>query len=187
MSTKRTELKLTEMAENFIQYTRKDDPGLAKSLEPITADGRRELGGIVGRFTGGPAGVSDPGVRLRVRKLIGRLHKPDIDMLITLNRVLDYMDLNADGRLDENEMELCLQLFDRFSGIVSDNHTLSAVELDLLYAAVRFADRNRNGRLEEAERKQLLAEIQGGRSFMRRQLGANPEFKAVAEKHHLAF
>ncbi|HDP95195.1 MAG TPA: hypothetical protein ENN40_07540 [Candidatus Aminicenantes bacterium] len=187
MTTKRDELRLKEIAETFIQWTRRDDPGLAKSLETITVDGRRELGGVIGRFTSGPAGVSDPGVRLRVRRLTGRLHKPDVEMLTTLNRVLDYADLNADGRLDETEMELSLQLFERFSGLVSDNQTLSMVELDLLYAVVRFADRNGNGRLDEAERKQLLTEIQGGRSFLRNQLIVNPEFRAVADKHHLTF
>ncbi|MBN1196033.1 MAG: hypothetical protein JXA62_01350 [Candidatus Aminicenantes bacterium] len=187
MNTKRDTLRLREIADGFVEWTRKDDPGLAKSLDGVAMDGRRELGGVIGRFINGPAGVSDPAVRLRIRRLIGRLHKPDLNMLITLNRVLDYIDINADGRLDEAEMDLGLQLFERFSGIVSSNHTLSAVELDLLYAVVRFADSNGNGRLEESERKQLLTEIQGNRSFLRRQLSDNPDFRAVAEKHHLTF
>ncbi|MDY0296824.1 MAG: hypothetical protein RB296_05850 [Acidobacteriota bacterium] len=187
MNVKRDALKLREITQNFIQWTLKDDPALAKSLEMISVDGRRELGGVIGRFISGPGGVSDPAVRLRVRRLVGRLHKPEIDMLVTLNRTLDYMDLNADGKLDENEMELCLQLFERFSGIISANHTLSAIELELLYAVLRFADRNQNGRLEETERKQLMSEIQGGRSFLRRQFSDNPEFRSVAEAHQLSF
>lgn len=187
MSTRRNTLKLPEMAKMMIQRTREDDPALAKVLEQLEESGMREMGGVIGRFANGPEGVSDPRVRLQVRRLLGRLHKPDGRMLSKLNRILDYMDLNADARLEESEMELCLQLLERFSGLVSENHTLSAVELDLLYAVLRFADRNGNGRLEETERAQLLKEIQGGRSFLRRQFSDNQEFRGIAEEHQLFF
>lgn len=187
MNPRREELKLMEMAEEMILWTREDDQALAKSMEAVDDDGRRELGGIIGRFAGGPEGVKDPRVRLQVRRLLGRLRKMDAGMLVTMNRILDYMDLNADARLGKEEMELCLQLFEKFSGLVSHNQTLAAVELDLLYAVLRFVDRNGNGRLENAERESLLADIQGGRSFLRQQLDENPDFLNIAREHQLTF
>jgi len=185
MNPRRDDLRLMEMTEEMILWTREDDPSLAKSMEAVDDNGKRELGGIIGRFSRGPEGVQDPRIRLQVRRLLGRLRKMDADMLVTLNRILDYMDLNADARLGKEEMELCLQLFEKFSGLVSHNQSLSAVELDLLYAVLRFADRNGNGRLEKSERESLLTHIQGGRSFLRQQLDENPDFLRIAQEHQL--
>ena len=187
MDSKRDSLNLIDMAKPFIDGCREDDPGLYKSLLSLDDSGQRELGGVAGRFAPSPARVAEPRVRLRVRRLVGRLRKPDTRMLSVLNRILDYMDFNADARLEDAEMEVCLELVERFSGVVSRNDSLSAIELDLLYAVLRFHDVNLNGRLEAEERESLLKAIEGGRSFLRLQFEKNPDFRKIAQENHLVF
>lgn len=149
--------------EAFLDATREEDPGLAKSLGGLDEKGQLELAGVLGRFDG--RGLAPAQQRLMARRFLGRLRKPTEHGLVVANRVLDYLDRDGDARLNDREAAVGLELLDIFARVESDNHSLSERELELLEDAVRFFDRDSNRVLDEGELHRLRAAIKDGTLF----------------------
>ncbi|MCU0292202.1 MAG: hypothetical protein MUF10_09485 [Thermoanaerobaculaceae bacterium] len=149
--------------EAFLDATREEDPGLARSLGALDEKGQLELAGVLGRFDG--RGLAPAQQRLMARRFLGRLRKPTGHGLVIANRVLDYLDRDGDARLNDHEASVGLELLDIFARVESDNHSLSERELELLEGAVRFFDRDSNRVLDEGELQRLRAAIKDGTLF----------------------
>ena len=99
------------------------------------------------------------------------------DGLTLANKVLDYLDLNVNAVLEEAELLLCIEIMELFARADSDNDTLSAVELEMLYATLRYLDTNNNGRLDHHERERLHQGLQNPKAFLAEQRAKNPLFR----------
>jgi hypothetical protein len=177
----RCSLPLGGLSESFITASREEDPGLAKALARLDEPGKALLGGVLGRFDLRGQGELDGQQRLMARRLLARLHKPGIESLVLTNKILDYLDVNTSAVIEEDELELCVKIFELFSRADSPNETLSTRELAMLYAVLRHLDQNENGRLDAAEREALLRGLADPAVFMAEQRVCNPYLMAVLE------
>lgn len=182
MQTKRAELELLKIVDNFIEQTREEDPMLAKAIEDLDNMGRRNLGGILGRFDQAGNGILDARERLLARRILGRLRKPTSEMLSIVNKILDYLDLNSDALLDPSEAELCVRIMEKFSSVESRNETLSDLELRMLYAVLRYLDKNNNHVLDVEERLRLDKALDNLTGFMQMQKIENPYLQEVLDQ-----
>ncbi|MCP4678809.1 MAG: hypothetical protein GY854_25645 [Deltaproteobacteria bacterium] len=171
---KRNELLLQNLTENFLAETGEEDPVLTRRLEPLDVQGRNELGGILGRFDLRNKGVLDARQRLLARRVLTRLHRHNNESLALTNKILDYLDLNHNALLEEDELELCVEIMEFFGRADSDNHTMSQIELEMLYAVLRHIDSNSNGKLDPHERDQLHRGLQDPEAFLADQKVRNP-------------
>jgi hypothetical protein len=163
----RADLPIHRLVATFLAETRTEDPPLHKTISQLDDEGIRSLAGILGRFDERGDGQLDPAGRLQARRVVGRLRKPKASSLALMNRVLDYLDLNENGTLEDKELRLATDLFEAFQTAESDNDTLSDRELELLYAVLRGLDQDHDGRLSRKEREGLaviLAESQEGKA-----------------------
>ena len=87
---------------------------------------------VLGRFDQKGRGELDPSQRLLARRVLTRLRRPDRRILALANRVLDYLDLNRNALLEENELELTIEIMELFSRVETQNDTLSERELEVL-------------------------------------------------------
>ncbi len=172
----RGELPLELLAERFLDDSAEEAPSLAKQLGSLGKDGLRELGGILGRFDERGRGELDAEQRLLARRVLTRLHKPNAEMLSLTNKVLDYLDLNMSALIEEDELELCVQIIEMFSRAESDNATLSHKELEMLYAVLRYLDKDSNGQLDPLERIALHAGLKHPAEFLAEHRTLNPYF-----------
>jgi DNA topoisomerase VI subunit B len=140
----------------FLEATREEDPALAKSLEGLDERGRRQLAGVLGRFGGAQRHELHAVDRLLARRLLKPLRHRDADTLETLNKVLDYLDFDANGRLDEAEMDRCVEAIERFATLSPPDHQLSRIELDTLARVLRALDADSDHRLDAEERAELF-------------------------------
>lgn len=170
----RDSLPLESLVTDFLAHTQEEDRRLAAYLEDLDPAGRRELGGILGRFDMQGRGYLEPQQRLFARRVLSRLQRPDKDMLRLLNQVLDYLDLNHNALLEEDEADLCVQICELFARAVSDNETLTELELKMLYAVLRHLDSNDNRRLDAHERQQLHDALGDPEVFWAKQKATNP-------------
>ena len=170
----RAELPLAALAESFLESSREEAPALAKQLAALDADGKRELGGVLGRLDARGKGELDPGQRLLARRVLGRLQKPAAESLVLVNRILDYLDLNLSALIEEDELELCVQVIELFARAESRNDTLSTRELEMLYAVLRYLDRDENGQLDPLERAALHQGLSRPEVFLAEQRKQNP-------------
>lgn len=145
-----------QVIDPFLEATREEDPALAKSLEALDDRGRRQLAGVLGRFGGAHRHELHAVDRLFARRLLKPLRHRDADTLETLNKVLDYFDLDANGRLDEDELDQCVAVIERFAALSPPDNQLSRVELDTLRRVLRALDGNDDHRLDAAERRELF-------------------------------
>lgn len=136
--------------------------------------GRRELAGVLGRFDAGGHGTLGGKERLYARRVLGRLRRPDLEVLQEANKVLDWLDLNADATLDEDELELAVEVLEIFAKIEGGDATLSVRELQLLFAVLRHIDADDSRQLEKAERAHLRSSLQDPAAFWERQKAQNP-------------
>jgi len=175
----RDELPLAALVEAFRAQTREEDPGLAKYLDDLDAAGQQELGGVLGRFDQHGRGELEPGQRLLARRILGRLHRPGTASLEITNRILDYLDLNRNALIEENELELGVEVFELFARADSDNDTLSELELKMLYAVLRHIDTNDNGALDANERDRLRQGLDNAEAFLAQQKATTPLLKEL--------
>lgn len=175
----RADLQLDQLAENFIAESAEEAPELARQLGSLNADGMRSLGGVLARFDARGKGELDARERLLARRVIGRLQRPGTETLALMNKVLDYLDLNMNALLDEDELELCLQVMDLFSRVESNNETLTTRELQSLYAVLRHLDRDGNGQLDPLERFELKQGLVNPEAFLAEQREFNPHLQRV--------
>lgn len=145
-----------QIIDPFLEATREEDPALCKSLEALDERGRRQLAGVLGRFGSTQRHELHAVDRLYARRLLKPLRHHDADTLETLNKVLDYLDLDGNGRLDEGEMDQCVEVIERFATLSPPDHQLSRVELDTLSRVLRALDGNSDHRLDAEERAELF-------------------------------
>ncbi len=179
MNTKRSELNLIPMVDDFLAITGEEDPRLFKALNNLDIEGKRNLGGIVGRFDRNGSKTLDSKERLMARRILGRLHKPTSNALAIVNKILDYLDLNENSLLEPEELELGIEILEKFSKVDSQNETLSELELGMLYAVLRYLDRNDNHVLDPEERHQLHKALDNVNSFLKTQKLENPYLQEV--------
>jgi hypothetical protein len=179
MQHKRSDLASSPVVDRFLESTAEEDASLHKALAALDAHGRGELGGILGRFDRRSAGELGPTERLYARRILGKLKKPERDSLALVNRVLDYLDLNANATLEEDELELCVEVLELFASADSVNDTLTEKELRMLYAVLRHLDADSSGRFERHERQALRAGLSHPRDFLEQQRATNPLLQKV--------
>ncbi|MEM1029809.1 MAG: hypothetical protein AAF928_03275 [Myxococcota bacterium] len=168
-----------DIVERFLADTSTEDPKLAGALTALDDTGRKQLAGVLGRFDAGANGTLGATERLHARRVLGRLRRPDVEVLTEANKVLDYLDLNADAKLDRNEIDLTLEVMEMFSRIEGGEDTMSAHELRLLFAVLRHLDADDSGRLERDERAKLRSSLTNPDAFWADQQANNPRVKAL--------
>jgi hypothetical protein len=178
----RADLPLDRLAAAFIAESVEEAPELAKQLGALKPDGMRELGGVLGRFDGRGKGALDGHERLLARRVLTRLQRPGVDSLTLLNKALDYLDLNVNALLDEEELELCLQIIELFCRVESDNDTLTLRELQIMYAVLRHLDRDASGHLDQLERHALHRGLGNPGAFLDEQRATNPHLKRILQE-----
>lgn len=176
---RRADLQLDRLATSFIVECTEEAPELARHLGALNADGIRSLGGVLARFDARGRGELDAQERLLARRVINRLQRPGTDSLTLLNKVLDYLDLNMNALLDEDELELCLRVMDLFSRMEGNADTLTTRELQSLYAVLRHLDRDGNGQLDPLERFELKQGLVNPEAFLAEQREFNPHLQRV--------
>ncbi|MEM9695479.1 MAG: hypothetical protein AAGA56_23240, partial [Myxococcota bacterium] len=145
-----------DIVSKFLDHTKEEDGKLAGALGRLDEAGRTQLAGLLGRFDSGKNGTLGAGERLHARRVLLKLRHPDhTDVLVETNRVLDYLDLNADATLSADELSLTIEVLEQFAQIESANDTLTLRELQLLYAVLRHLDADDSRRLEKNERVRL--------------------------------
>src|SRR5690606_9251398 len=97
--------------------------------------------------------------RLLARRLLKPLRHRDNDALETLNKVLDYLDLDANGRLDESELDRCAEALEHFAQLAPPDHQLSRAELETLRRVLRALDANDDHRLDAKEREVFFESV----------------------------
>lgn len=168
------------IVDTFIERTADERPDLGHALAALGPEAQSSLAGVLGRFDRAGRGQLDAEGRLLASRILLRLRVVDGESLAVANRVLDYLDLDSDARLDEAEMELCVKILEAYARAESDDEQVSTRELKMLYAVLRHLDSNHNGRLDAAELRRLhesLAEPANG--FMERQRRENPWFREL--------
>jgi hypothetical protein len=134
---------------------------------------------VLGRFDRRGRGELDPTQRLLARRILGRLKRPSTATLALLNRILDYLDFDADSRLNEEETGTCVEILERFSRIDSDNSSLSEKELRMLYAVLRGIDADSSLSLDSKERGHLKRALADPNGFLAEQKANNPRLREV--------
>jgi len=168
------------LIESFLVSLRNDDPHKAHQLEALDEEGKRQLAGILGRFDLRDQDALNPRELLKASRVLNKLQRPgDSGALVAMNKVLDYLDLNANAKLEDAEVELVLETLDAFAGIESDNATLSEHELELLYAVLRHLDSNDSHRLESDQRAKLRDRLREPRNFWEEEKRSNPRVRAL--------
>lgn len=142
-----------QLVEPFLTDTREEDPPLAAALARLDERGRGQLAGVLGRFGGSGRHELHATDRLLARRLLKPLRHHDQDALEMLNKILDYLDLDANGRLDEQELDLCADALESFARMSPPDHVMNRPELESLARVLRALDANDDHRLDATERK----------------------------------
>ena len=177
----RESLPVDTLVGSFLEATGEEDPALAKALADLDAPAKVQLAGVLGRFDQKGRGELDASQRLLARRVLTRLRRPDRAILSLTNRVLDYLDLNRNALLEENELELTIEIMELFSRVETQNDTLSERELEMLYAVLRHIDTNDNGVIDAHEKVRLRDGLDDPVGFLAQQLAQNPEFQQLVE------
>lgn len=160
----------------FLEATREEDPALAASLTSDDADVVRELGGVLGRLLSPTARELDARARLAARRILGPLRRRDGEALTILNKTLDYLDLDANGRLDEKEIDLAARCIEAFAELSKPGLSLSMPELRTLYGLLRAIDSNDDHRLDGGEQGRLDAGLRDLAAFIEQVRQSSPDF-----------
>lgn len=179
MSQSRLALDLDGVVTSFLSNCQDESERLARDLAQLDDEGRRSLGGVLGRFDRRGDGYLDAVQRLQARRILGKLKRPSASSLALLNRVLDYLDFNSDSRLSDEEAEICVQILERFARIDSNNESLSDRELRLLYAVIRGIDEDSNLSLDARERAKLKTALENPEVLIAEQQVRNPMVREV--------
>jgi hypothetical protein len=175
----RRDLEASPLISKFLEQTRDEDPRLFRPLEALDHDGQVALGGVLGRFARAAGAELTPQERLLARRVLGRLHRITSEALTLTNKILDYLDLNANATIEADELELCVEVMELFARAESDNDTLPERELRMLYAVLRHIDADSSGRFEKHERQALRRGLSEPRLFLEEQRATNPLLKEV--------
>jgi hypothetical protein len=144
-----------ELRARFLAATAEEDPSLAASLSTLDDLGARALSGVLGRLVRADAHELDARARLAARRVLGPIRRHDAESLGLLNKALDYLDLDLDGRLDDEEIDLAARTIEAFAALTAPVLQLSLPELRTLASALRALDGNDDHRLDSDERARL--------------------------------
>jgi hypothetical protein len=178
----RDALPLEQLVTSFMEHAHEEEPHAAAYLADLDADGQRELAGVLGRFDTKRRGKLDAPQRIFAYRILARLHRPSTASLTWTNKILDYLDLNANALIEENELDLISEIFSLFATAESDNDTLSERELEMLYAVLRFIDDNDTRFLEAHERVILRQGLDDPKGFMAYHRANNPLLQAIIDR-----
>lgn len=170
----RESLPIASLVDTFLAKTAEEEPALHGYLEQLDDEGRRLLAGVLGRFDRKGRGELDPSQRLLARRILNRLRRPTREVLALTNRVLDYLDLNRNALLEDSELELVVEIMELFAGADTSNDTLSELELEMLYAVLRYIDTNDNGVIDANEKARLRQGLGDPVAFLGEQRARNP-------------
>lgn len=170
---------MSNLVHSFLDHTRQEDARLASNLEKLGPDGDALLAGVLGRFDRDGSGSLGARERLDARRVLNFVRLHSTETLAELNKILDYLDLNANAKLEISEVELTLEIFDHFSKIDSENTTLSLKELRMLYAVLRHLDADDSHSLELEERRKLRHSLERPAAFIEEQKKTNPLLQAI--------
>ena len=120
------------------------------------------------RAPGVAAQRTQEGERLLARRVLLRLRRPTTHSLVLANKILDYLDLNADSLLSEKEVALCVEIFERCSALAASNGTLSERELKRVYSILRRLDADDDHALNASERAALRQALEDPAKFFER-------------------
>lgn len=148
-----------DLRARFLAATFEEDASLAAALSSLDEPASRALSGVLGRLVGPHAHELEPRARLSARRLLGPLRRHDAESLGLLNKVLDYLDLDLNGRLDEEEIELAARTLEAFAALTPPALQLSLPELRTLASALRSLDANDDHRLDVGERARLTESL----------------------------
>lgn len=171
------DLNNSKIVADFIKHTLEEEPRLGRELNRLDANGKRELQGVLARFDQKNDGVLGVGERTHARRLLNLLREPGYDVLVVFNKVLDYMDLNANARIEESEFRLCIEVLTTFSKAESDNDTLSERELRGLYAVLRYLDKDDSHSIDKDELRALRHALENPKTFFGDQMKNNPHYR----------
>ena len=169
-----TSEELVQILDHYLEHAKEELPKVVDFATKLDDAGRLELAGVVGRFDMRSNKQLSPKERLFAGRVLARLEKIDVESLTALNRVLDYVDLNANAQLEEAEVELAVELMEAFATADSDNGTLSTRELDMLYAVLRNLDKNNSRKLEGDQRMKLREQLREPKRFLEMEKQNNP-------------
>lgn len=175
--------QLNQTLEAYLSHAQDELPKVASAAARLDAQGRALLAGVVGRFDVRNNQSLNPKERLMIGRVLARVRKIDVETLTILNKVLDYIDLNANAQVEPAELELGIELMEGFSSIESDDETLSARELEMLYAVLRNLDSNDSGKLESSQRIKLRERLRDPRYFWETEKMNNPLLEPLLGKN----
>ena len=165
---------LNQTLDAYLSHAKDELPKVASAAAQLDDEGRRLLAGVVGRFDLRSNQSLNAKERLMVGRVLARIRKIDTEALTALNKVLDYIDLNANAQIEPAELELGIELMEKFSSIESDDDTMSARELEMLYAVLRNLDANDSRKLEGDQRMKLRTRLEDPRKFWEEEKMNNP-------------
>ncbi len=166
---------MSSLTTEFMEHCHEEDPRVAKYLSELDEEGERNLHGILGRFAR-KRDALHANERMWAYRILSRIRKPNTEALVLTNKILDYLDLNANATLEDDEMELVVEILEIFAHAESDNTTLSFRELQMLYAVLRHLDGDDSHALEADERAELRKALDAPAEFLARQWDENPLF-----------
>lgn len=107
-------------------------------------------------------------------RLLRLLHRLSHDGFLLTAQALDYLDLNANSRIDFDEVAMAVEVFEMFCKADSVNDTLSVKELRMLIAVLRHSDGDQDGKLDADERSRLRDALWTPDEFLAEQRATNP-------------
>ncbi len=165
------------LIDSFLRTAANDDPAQAHAIQALDDAGREQLAGVLGRFDLRDHDALSRKEQVTAGTVLARLRKIETPSLVLFNKGLDYLDLNANSKLEANEVRLTIEVLDAFAGIDSDNRVYSEHELELLLAVLRHLDQSNTGRLEKDERMKLRSRLEDPEKFWNEEKANNPLVK----------
>lgn len=169
----------SSLIDTFLRTAENDDPAQANAIKALDDAGREQLAGVLGRFDLRDRDALSRKEQVTAGTVLARLRKIETPSLELFNKVLDYLDLNANAKLEAHEVKLTMEVLDAFAGIESDNRVYSERELELLLAVLRNTDQNNSGRLDSDERMKLRTRLEDPRRFWAQEQMDNPLVKEL--------
>lgn len=157
---------MSELVEDFIKQTLSDDPKLGKQLEKVA--GVEVLHAVLSLFDFAHRGRLMAHERKMAQGVLGKMHTMSAKGLVLLHRVLTYLDVNENQKLEHPELTLALEILDLFCRADSVNDTLSSKELEMLVTVLESMDADMRGVLDEDQRTKLRDELWSPDEFLAR-------------------
>jgi len=167
--------------DDFAAWATSEDPNLARSIERLDDDARAALGQVLARFDCSHDGQLTPKESWFAARIVNLLYRVSGSGLERIARVLDYLDVDENRRIELDELQLAVEIFELFTKADSVNDSLSNKELDMLLAVLDNLDENDNGVLDPKERAALRDALWTPDEFMAEQRATNPALQELID------